>query len=86
MDLVGAEQSRRDGRRRTELGAFAFLLLAGALLIGSLLMPLWDSRSGMTHRGEWHRCATCAWKPAAMPGAGGADSGAGFLALLNPMP
>ena len=49
MDLARAERSQRVGLRRTQLSAFAFLLLAGALLIGSLLMPLWDSRWEMTH-------------------------------------
>jgi hypothetical protein len=49
MDLAGAEQSHRHALRRTQLGAFAFLLLAGALLIGSLLLPLWDSRWEVTH-------------------------------------
>jgi hypothetical protein len=37
MDLDAAEQSNRKGLARTKTAAFAFLLLAGALLVASLL-------------------------------------------------
>jgi hypothetical protein len=39
MDLSAAEQSNGKALNRTKAGAFAFFLLAGALLVASLLMP-----------------------------------------------
>jgi hypothetical protein len=39
MDLAAAEQSNGKALTRTKAGAFAFFLLAGALLVASLLMP-----------------------------------------------
>jgi len=38
MDLTAAERSNEKVLRRTKAAAFAFLLLAGALLVASLLM------------------------------------------------
>jgi hypothetical protein len=39
MDLRRAQGLHGNGQTRSQAGAFAFLLLAGALLIGSLLVP-----------------------------------------------
>lgn len=38
MDLTAAERENAKSLKRTKVAAFAFLLLAGALLIASLLM------------------------------------------------
>jgi hypothetical protein len=39
MDLWRAQRLHGNGQTRSQAGAFAFLLLAGALLAGSLLVP-----------------------------------------------